>query len=155
MDTSIGVDGHPPATDRVTVPAERTAATCLTEAGKVLLRWAETVGTRNVDAVLALYAPDAILVPTMSDDIRGREDDRRRYFESFLDNDGISCGITVQKKRVSRKLGTVVIGGLYSFQIRRDGTETVVPARFLFTFEEIDGRWLITGHHSSKAIEDV
>jgi len=134
---------------------ERTVAACLSEAGKVLLRWAETVGTRNVDAVLALYAPDAILVPTMSDDVRGREADRRRYFEIFLDNDGMSCGVTVQKQRVSRKLGTVVIGGLYTFQIRRNGEEAVVPARFLFTFEEIDGRWLITGHHSSKAIEDV
>lgn len=133
----------------------RSAASCLTEAGKVLLSWAETIATRDVEAVLSLYAPDAILVPTLSDDIRGREEDRRRYFESFLSNDGISCGITVQKKRVSRKLGTVVIGGLYTFTIRRDGAEEEVPARFLFTFEEIGGRWLITGHHSSRTAESV
>lgn len=134
---------------------ERTAAYCLTEASKLLLTWAETVGTRNVDAVLSLYARDAILVPTLSDDVRDGEHDRRHYFESFLDNDGISCGITVQKSRVSRRLGTVVIGGLYTFQITRDGETPEVPARFLFTFEEIEGRWLITGHHSSKAVEDV
>lgn len=141
-------------TEAETMP-ERDAASCLTEAGKVLLRWAETIGTRDVDAVLALYAPDAILVPTMSDDVRGREDDRRAYFESFLASERIRCGITVQKKRVSRKLGTVVIGGLYTFTMLKDGRDEVVPARFLFTFEEIGGRWLITGHHSSKAIEAV
>ncbi len=133
----------------------RNAAYCLTEAGKVLLRWAETVGKRDIDALLALYAADAILVPTLSDDIRGRHDDRRAYFESFLANQGLSCGITIQKKRVSAKLGTVVIGGLYTFTFLRDGVLEPVHARFLFTFEEIEGQWLITGHHSSRASEQV
>jgi len=55
----------------------------------------------------------------------------------------------VFKKRVSRKLGTVVVGGLYTFVYRNGGEQHVVPARFLFTFERIDGQWLITGHHSS------
>ncbi|MBB4129267.1 MULTISPECIES: nuclear transport factor 2 family protein [unclassified Xanthomonas] len=135
--------------------AARTAAFCLTEAGKVLLRWAETVGRRDIDALLALYADDAILVPTLSDDIRGRYEDRRAYFESFLAVDGLSCGITVQKKRVSARLGTVVIGGLYTFVFERNGVSEPVNARFLFTFEEIDGQWLITGHHSSRASEGV
>ncbi|PPV06521.1 hypothetical protein XBLMG947_2698 [Xanthomonas bromi] len=138
---------HRPAGD------ERTAAYCLTEAGKMLLRWAETVGRRDIDAVLALYAPDAILVPTLSDDIRGRDEDRRAYFATFLAADGLSCGITVQKKRVSARLGTVVIGGLYTFVFERDGVSEPVHARFLFTFEEIDGCWLITGHHSSRCSE--
>ncbi|MNF09062.1 hypothetical protein D3C80_2096320 [compost metagenome] len=53
------------------------------------------------------------------------------------------------KKRVSRKLGTVVVGGLYTFVYRDSGEQRVVPARFLFTFERIDEQWLITGHHSS------
>ncbi|PKV12593.1 DUF4440 domain-containing protein [Xanthomonas prunicola] len=141
-------------TPQSSAPA-RTAAYCLTEAGKVLLRWAETVGRRDIDALLALYAADAILVPTLSDDIRGRYEDRRTYFESFLAVDGLSCGVTVQKKRVSSKLGTVVIGGLYTFVFVRNGVSEPVNARFLFTFEEIEGQWLITGHHSSRASEGV
>ncbi|KAB7770854.1 SgcJ/EcaC family oxidoreductase [Xanthomonas maliensis] len=141
--------GHSPAT------AGRTAAHCLAEASNMLSRWADTVGRRDIEAVLALYAPDAILVPTLSDAIRGRDDDRRAYFTSFLAADGLSCDITVQKKRVSAKLGTVVIGGLYTFTFERNGVSASVPARFLFTFEEIDGRWLITGHHSSRCSEGV
>lgn len=137
------------------VAEERSAAWCLTEAGKVLLHWAEAVGRRDVDEVMSLYAPDAILVPTLSDEVRGRDSDRRAYFETFLANEGIECGILVQKKRVSAKLGTVVIGGLYDFNIPVNGAEAIVPARFLFTFEEIEGCWRITGHHSSKAAEDV
>ncbi|OAG66731.1 DUF4440 domain-containing protein [Xanthomonas floridensis] len=127
----------------------------MAEADKMLLRWTETVGRRDIEAVLALYAPDAILVPTLSDDIRGRDADRRAYFAAFLAADGLSCGVTVQKKRVSAKLGTVVIGGLYTFVFERGDVSEPVHARFLFTFEEIDGRWLITGHHSSRCLEEV
>jgi len=43
----------------------------------------------------------------------------------------------------------VVVGGHYTFTFLRGGQERIVPARYLFTFEEIDGDWLITGHHSS------
>jgi hypothetical protein len=49
----------------------------------------------------------------------------------------------------------VVIGGLYTFRFEHQGREQAVPARFLFTFEEIDGQWLITGHHSSRMSDMV
>ncbi|AIR91081.1 SgcJ/EcaC family oxidoreductase [Pseudomonas cremoricolorata] len=122
---------------------------CLAAAKAALYRWAATVSTRDVDAVLALYASDAILVPTLSNQVRDCRDSRRGYFEQFLANDGLVCDIQVFTKRVSRKLGTVVVGGLYTFVYREDGQPRTVPARFLFTFEQIDGQWLITGHHSS------
>lgn len=140
----------------VTAPATETDLSyadtelaCLAGAKAALHRWAATVATRNVDSVLALYAPDAILVPTLSNEVRDCDDSRRSYFENFLGNDGLVCDIQVFKKRVSRKLGTVVVGGLYTFVYRQDGDQRVVPARFLFTFERIEGDWLITGHHSS------
>lgn len=132
---------------------EPSEESCLAAARKALFHWAEVVSSGHVEDVLSLYATDAILVPTLSDEIGEREDERRRYFEVFLSNENLRCTITTQKKRVSRKLGTVVIGGLYTFRFQRDGREQTVPARFLFTFEEINGRWLITGHHSSRLSE--
>ena len=126
-----------------------TELACLAGAKAALYRWAATVATRDVDSVLALYAPDAILVPTLSNEVRDCDDSRRSYFENFLGNDGLVCDIQVFKKRVSRKLGTVVVGGLYTFVFRDNGDPRVVPARFLFTFERIGTEWLITGHHSS------
>jgi len=122
---------------------------CLAGAKAALQQWAATVTTGDVEKLLSLYAPDAILVPTLSNRVRDCEESRRHYFDSFLANDGLVCDIQVFKKRVSRKLGTVVVGGLYTFAYRQDGEQRVVPARFLFTFEQIDGQWLITGHHSS------
>ncbi|WP_158889928.1 MULTISPECIES: DUF4440 domain-containing protein [unclassified Pseudomonas] len=123
---------------------------CLAGAKAALHTWAATVATRDVEAILALYAPDAILVPTLSNEVRDCEDSRREYFRNFLANEGLVCNVEIFKKRVSSKLSTVVVGGLYIFHYR-DGEQVIrVPARFLFTFEQIDGRWLITGHHSSR-----
>ncbi|MCO7515117.1 DUF4440 domain-containing protein [Pseudomonas guariconensis] len=122
---------------------------CLAGAKAALYRWAATVASRDVDKVLALYAPDAILVPTLSNEVRDCDDSRRNYFESFFANEGLVCDIRFFKKRVSRKLGTVVVGGQYTFVFREAGEQRIVPARFLFTFERIEQQWLITGHHSS------
>ena len=126
-----------------------TELACLAGAKAALYRWAATVATRDVDKILELYAADAILVPTLSNQVRDCDDSRRNYFENLLANDGLVCDIQVLKKRVSRKLGTVVVGGLYTFVYRDGGEQRSVPARFLFTFERINDEWLITGHHSS------
>ncbi len=123
---------------------------CLAGAKAALHTWAATVATRDVEAILALYAPDAILVPTLSNEVRDCQDSRREYFRNFLANEGLVCDIQIFKKRVSHKLSTVVVGGLYVFHYREGDSAVSVPARFLFTFEQIDGRWLITGHHSSR-----
>jgi len=123
---------------------------CLAGAKAALHTWAATVATRDVEAILALYAPDAILVPTLSNEVRDSEDSRREYFRNFLANEGLVCDVEIFKKRVSSKLSTVVVGGLYVFHYREGEQVIDVPARFLFTFEQIEGRWLITGHHSSR-----
>ncbi|APQ14340.1 DUF4440 domain-containing protein [Pseudomonas oryzihabitans] len=123
---------------------------CLAGAKAALHTWAATVATRDVEAILALYAPDAILVPTLSNEVRDCQDSRREYFRNFLANEGLVCDVQIFKKRVSSKLSTVVVGGLYVFHYREGDAVVSVPARFLFTFEQINGRWLITGHHSSR-----
>lgn len=128
---------------------EAQARPCLAATRKALMHWAKVVSRGGLEDLLALYASDAILVPTMEDEVGGHADERRAYFESFLANPGLRCRIDSLRKRISHKLGTVVAGGHYTFMFERDGSPHTVPARYLFTFEEIDGAWLITGHHSS------
>lgn len=132
------------------VSFEASARRYLAQARKALLRWAEVVSSGHLEDLLALYASDAILVPTMADEIGGHDDERRAYFESFLANPNLTCRIDSLRKRISHKLGTVVVGGHYTFTFGPDNERQVLPARYLFTFEEIDGAWLITGHHSSR-----
>ncbi len=129
---------------------EAAARPYLAQVRQALMRWAEVVSLGRLEDLLALYASDAILVPTMADEIGGHADERRAYFESFLANPKLRCRIDTLRKRISHKLGTVVVGGHYTFTFERDGAEQTLPARYLFTFEEIDGAWLITGHHSSR-----
>jgi hypothetical protein len=145
MNTSI--NDHQSPSKGESVNAE---IACLAGAKAALHTWAATIATRDVDKVIQLYASDAILVPTLSNDVRDCEDSRRGYFETFLANEGLVCDIQIFKKRVSQKLGTVVVGGLYTFMYTHNGAQQVVPARFLFTFEKIASEWLITGHHSSR-----
>lgn len=124
----------------------------LAAARKVLMDWAEAVSARDLEAVLALYSDDAILVPTMADDICGHDTERRAYFETFLAKPGLRCRIDTLRKRIGHTLGTVVAGGHYTFTFERDGEPRIVPARYLFTFEEAGGVWRITGHHSSQFV---
>lgn len=140
---SVATPGYAPARSNEEIA-------CLAGAKAALHTWAATVATRDVEAILALYAPNAILVPTLSNEVRDCQDSRREYFRNFLANEGLVCDIQIFKKRVSHKLSTVVVGGLYVFHYREGDSAVSVPARFLFTFEQIDGRWLITGHHSSR-----
>lgn len=123
---------------------------CLAAATRTLQRRVEAVSLPAPDSLLALYAEDAILVPTVSNDVRGTHQERQAYFRDFLANEKLTCELGTFSRRVSHKLGTVVIGGRYTFTYRRNEEWMTIPARFLFTFEEIRGEWKITGHHSSQ-----
>lgn len=131
-----------------------TAESCLAAARATLYRWAAVVSAGDLEELLALYASDAILVPSISDRIHGLEADRRLYFEGFFERQNLHCRIESFKKRASNQLGTVVVGGIYVFTFdTEEGAQETVPARFIFTFEHIEDRWLITGHHSSRLTE--
>lgn len=137
--------------------AEDSKKTATEKAIQAFHGWCAAIATRNPALVVGLYAEDAILVPTVSDDIRETQAARLTYFEKFLSNEGLACEVNSLQSRVSAKVGTVAMGGLYTFTYREKGLlrmrQVTIPARFLFTFEEIDGEWLITSHHSSKAAE--
>ncbi len=139
--------GHDPAKH-----TPRPDTGCTDVARATLIRWTEEVAAGRLDAILQLYAPDAILVPTLSNEIVDTEDGRRRYFEFFLSDGHPTCTVKSEQCRTGQKLGTITIGGIYSFRFPRSTGEEIVPARFLFTFEEFNAGWLITGHHSSRCV---
>ena len=132
--------------------AQELAETRCGGAHATLVQWTEAVASGRVEKVLGLYAPDAILVPTLSNEIIVAEAGRRSYFEFFLSDGGPTCTVNCDTTRIDDKLGTVAIGGIYTFCFPRPTGEETVPARFLFTFEELEGRWLITGQHSSRCV---
>lgn len=117
-----------------------------------LTQWTEAVASGRVNDIVKLYASNAILVPTLSNEILVTAEGRHRYFEFLVSGGGPACNVASEEYRIDQGRDTVTIGGLYTFCFRRSCGEEIVPARFMFTFEEFDGRWLISGHHSSRFV---
>jgi uncharacterized protein (TIGR02246 family) len=115
--------------------------------------WNATLRTGDADKVAALYAKDAVLLPTVSNKVRTNHAAIVDYFEHFLQN-----------KPVGKKVQTVVNvldsdsaidTGVYEFTLTdpKSGAERVVEARYSYTYEKLDGVWKIVNHHSSAMPE--
>lgn len=129
-----------------------TTPSVIKPAHAVFLRWVEAVSTHDVEAVLKLYAEDAFLVPTLQNKICSNTQDRRAYFEMLLGNLDMNCHVDEWYARSNHKQETVILGGHYTFSFAADESTQTIPARFIFVFECINSKWLITGHHSSQFV---
>ena len=105
----------------------------------------------DAQGVADLYAEDAVLLPTLSDDVRSNREEIKEYFvEDFLPKKP-SGTITESHVRIIDE-DTATHSGNYTFTvIDKKGAQTKVPARFTYVYEKIGGKWLITEHHSSVA----
>lgn len=115
---------------------------------KLFNNWNEALQTRDPKKIVALYADDAVLLPTLSNTPRTNHKELENYFIDFV------------KKHPSGKIDSRVIRsgcdwatdtGLYTFTLYSDYPkgEQQVTARFSYTYEDINGKWLIISHHSS------
>ena len=109
------------------------ARTCLT-------RWTDAVAANRIENILLLYAEDAVLVPTLSNEIHATQDGRRRYFEFLLSRNVFGCTVEQEVIRTDPTRGTVAIGGIYTFRFRaEDGGEDLVSAGFCSPSKSLRG----------------
>ena len=109
----------------------------------LLARWVETFNAGDLEALVALYARDAVLLGTSSPEPYVGREQIRGYFRG---------GATVRIERVITRCPqaqTLLCTGLYAFSRRAGGEETLLPARFTFLFVVEDGDFRILHHHSS------
>ncbi len=115
--------------------------------------WNAALQTGDSEKVADLYAKDAVLLPTVSNQVRTDRAEIVDYFDHFLEN-----------KPVGKKTETIVNvldadsaidAGVYEFTLTDPdtGKKRVVEARYTYVFEKIDGEWLIANHHSSAMPE--
>jgi uncharacterized protein (TIGR02246 family) len=110
--------------------------------------WANAMTRHDIDGVLALYDPEAVLWGTRSPTLRADPARLREYF-NVLRTVPPSYKAVLGEQRI-RIYGDIAINsGSYTFSEVRDGKEIVRPARFSFVYRNRDGRWLIVDHHSS------
>jgi uncharacterized protein (TIGR02246 family) len=133
-------------------PAATTpSATCRTttegEIAGLFDRWNASLATLDPDQVVANYAPDAVLLPTVSNTPRTNHAEIRAYFTDFLKK--------TPQGRIDRrivKIGCNVVQdvGVYTFSLK--GGQKV-QARYTFVYEFRNGQWVIAHHHSSAMPE--
>lgn len=121
------------------------------EANAVVDSWSAAYTSNEPEAVAKTYAPDAILLGTVSPVISVGTEAILKYFSRLRG----SGNKNVIKERHTIVLGddAVVITGFYEFTSIRDGKPLVRPARFTMLVTKRDGEWRIAHHHSSPHVQ--
>ena len=115
-------------------------------------RWNDALATKRPDAVVATYAPDASLLPTVENGpLIGREQ-IKGYFVGFLKK---SPAATIKTRVIKTGCNIAYDIGLYDFMVDGDqpNTRKEVKARYTFIYAPDHGKWLIVHHHSSALPE--
>jgi len=110
--------------------------------------WNTALSTRNPDTVTALYADNAVLLPTVSNQVRHDHSEIKDYFEAFLQK---SPQGVIDEFNVNILSEThVTNSGIYTFTF---GDGSKVSARFSYLYVASDDGWKILQHHSSAMPE--
>ncbi len=111
-------------------------------------QWNTALSTLNPDTVTALYADNAVLLPTVSNQVRHNHEEIRDYFVGFLQK---SPQGVVDEFNVNILSDThVTNSGIYTFTF---GDGSKVSARFSYLYVASDDGWKILQHHSSAMPE--
>jgi uncharacterized protein (TIGR02246 family) len=109
--------------------------------------WNRALQTGDPKQVVSLYESNAILLPTVSNDVRHNHQEIVAYFVTFLARGPQG---KIDESNV-RSFGDIAINsGVYTFTFN-DGVS--VQARFTFVYRWNGQRWMIIEHHSSAMPE--
>jgi hypothetical protein len=97
--------------------------------------------------VVANYAPNSILLPTVSNRARFTVAEKEDYFMHFLMRRPEG---SIDDRLIEVDCNSATDAGLYTFRFA-DGTK--VKARYSFAYKKLGSEWLITSHHSSAMPE--
>ena len=110
-------------------------------------RWNASLQTGDPQQVVANYAADSLLLPTVSNMPRRTAAEKEDYFQHFLERKPVGV---IDSRFIEIGCNSAVDAGLYTFTFA-DGSK--VAARFTYTYKWDGERWLITSHHSSAMPE--
>ena len=113
----------------------------------VLKEWAAAFSVHDVERILKLYSPNAVLWGTTAISLRSTPDEIREYFVGAFRIPNVTVSFDSQTIRIFGN--TAVVAGSYTFTARRDGHTQDNPARYSFTLVKEGDRWLIVDHNSS------
>ncbi len=111
-------------------------------------KWNTDLQTGKPEVLVKNYAPNAILLPTVSKIVRHNPKEMKDYFKHFMEDE--PSGKIDQNEQNIRIYGDIAINsGNYTFTFKKTGK--VVPARYTFVYHRnTKGEWWIVEHHSSE-----
>jgi uncharacterized protein (TIGR02246 family) len=110
-------------------------------------RWNNSLRTGDPRKVVANYAPNSILLPTVSNRARFTIAEKEEYFMHFLMRRPEG---SIDDRMIEVDCNSATDAGLYTFRFA-DGTK--VKARYSFSYKKVGADWLISSHHSSAMPE--
>jgi uncharacterized protein (TIGR02246 family) len=116
-------------------------------------RWEAALASGSPATVTALFSPDAVLEPTVSNEVRTTPDRIQAYFVDFLK---LSPRPQINQRTVIMlDENTMLDAGVWTFDLTNNGTASFVTARYSFVWEKEGGVWKIQLLHSSLMPEPV
>ncbi|WP_245508834.1 nuclear transport factor 2 family protein [Bradyrhizobium nanningense] len=109
-----------------------------------LVLWAQAFNAPDIEQLVALYAPDAMLYGTTSAELHSGAEEIRTYFGG---RDPVKFE-TWRSARLGDNL--VLVVGDYVFSRSLTDQVVTIPARFTLVLSRKRGSWRILHHHSSR-----
>jgi uncharacterized protein (TIGR02246 family) len=119
------------------------------DALQVIEKWAAAFRASDVDAIVALYAPDALFLGTGSRTVVNKTAEIRQYFERALLTDRPRGAVLESRSVMALSDGAVVITGLDTTTAVRDGKTISSPGRVTFVVAKCGAEWKIVHFHRS------
>ena len=119
------------------------------DALRVVDAWAAAFNTSNVDAIVALHAPDALFLGTGSRAVGTTTADIRQYFERALLTDRPRGAVLESRSVMIVSDSTVIVTGLDMTTAVRDGKTLTNPGRVTFVIARRGAEWKIVHFHRS------
>jgi uncharacterized protein (TIGR02246 family) len=117
----------------------------------LFVRWNEALQDTSATKVVALYANDATLLPTVENGPYTKADGGiKNYFVHFVELKPVAT-IDETKRFIKTGCNIAYDIGLYSFQVNQEHSTSreTIKARYTFIYKWDGTRWLIAHHHSS------
>lgn len=114
--------------------------------------WNAALATGDPETVADLYAPNAVLLPTVSNQARIDKAGLVNYFTAFLklQPQGVidQYGIRLEATDAAGNPSVISNSGIYTFTSGVDGAQ--ISARYTYVYTKLADGWKILHHHSSK-----
>ena len=105
-------------------------------------QWNSALQTKDPKEIVKLYANNAVLLPTISNDVCHTHQEMEAYFSNFLVQEPNG---KIDEANISIFNNIAMNSGLYTFSFK-DGSK--VQARFTFVYLWDGVSWKIIKHHS-------